>query len=65
MNADFLLAQLKEAGRNALRSASTRALEDFAENFSADDLAKLITIMQNVEKKKRGTLDAKGSTFTR
>jgi hypothetical protein len=65
MNADFLFAHLKEVARNAIKTGATQALEDLAETFSADDLGKLIAIMQKVEKKKRGTIDAKGSPSTR
>jgi len=61
MDMDFLFANLKEVARNAIKTGATQALEDLAENFSADDLGKLIAIFQKVERKKRGTIDAKGT----
>jgi hypothetical protein len=62
MNADFLFAHLKEVARNAIKTGATQALEDIAENFSADDLGKLIAIFQKVERRKRSTIDAKTSS---
>jgi hypothetical protein len=65
MNAEMFGPFVKQAVQNAIRTGASQLLEEVAESLTADDLAKLIRVLQKVETKKRGTIDAKGTPSTR
>jgi len=62
MNADMFFAFAKDAIGRSVKTGATQMLEEAAEALSADDLAKLIVVLQKVEKRKRGTVTVTGST---
>jgi hypothetical protein len=62
MNAEMFMPFLKQAVSNAVKTGASQMLEEAAEALTADDLAKLIRVLQKVESKKRGTIDVKSSS---
>ena len=59
MNAEILLPFIKQALANSLASGTSTLLEEFADGLPLEQLKKLIVLLQRVEKKKSGTLDAR------
>jgi hypothetical protein len=65
MNPDMLSAFLKQTFGNMVKTGVTQGLEDFADTLPPEQLSKLIAVLQKVERRKRGTLDAKGTPSAR
>jgi hypothetical protein len=59
MNPDMLSAFLKQTFSNMVKTGVTQGLEDFADTLPIEQLQKLIVVLQKVEKRKRGTVEAR------
>lgn len=57
MNPEMISMMVKQMLGNALKSGATSMIEDAAESFSADDLGRLIAVLQKVQKKKQTTVE--------
>jgi hypothetical protein len=58
MDSGLLKAMLKQYFASSSRAFIIQFLEETAENFTPDELDRLVGIMQKVAKRKRGTVDA-------
>lgn len=65
MNPEMIKAMVKQLLSSGSRAFAINIVEETAEYFTADELSRLIGIMQKVEKKKRGTLETTGTSATR
>ena len=61
---DAFVAMLKDAGGRSVKAGLAQFVEEGAEKMSADELGKLIAILQKVEKRKRGTVTVTATSST-
>jgi hypothetical protein len=60
VNLESFAPFIKQALGNSLKTGATQMVEEMAETFSADDIDRLIGVLQKVAKRKRGTIDTTG-----
>ena len=65
MNPEMIKMMVKQMLTNGSRAFAISLVEESAEYFTADELSKLVGILQRIEKKKRTTVDTVGTSAAR